>query len=399
MPIKNITGADHYVLQAAISAYSDEAFTNARKLSGTDLVGSNPDIDTNTETYVGTVRWHKPVDAVINIGSISDDTDGTFTSDDTTFLTYIKTVRTAGKQKVNLQKVITQVDGLAKFGRDFGEYRAQDEHDALLATLKGVGMSELMNGSATGSGATGLGGQTFDNDPTDQKYGFYVDLGGKLVTAPTTSSQGAQRAEGFLQALGMAWKDYEPEYCYLVVTPEILASLRSANLVDQTTVTSGNITFNSIFQGKFRLIQTRSNQSLSTAQHALFKTTGGDGAGVPLADVSTKTSYLVLPGSLAFEQLEVPESTEIERSARSYKGTGTTQIWHRWGYVIAPKGYDWTGSQDAFPSNAGYGEVTEDSGTTYENIEDVTTIANARHVFNRKYTSALSLGILPVFHS
>ena len=56
-----IPGATNEVLQEALSGYSDEAYTNAKKLSGTGIVGSNPDIDTGTETFIGQVRWHKPL--------------------------------------------------------------------------------------------------------------------------------------------------------------------------------------------------------------------------------------------------------------------------------------------------------------------------------------------------
>ena len=234
----NVTGADNFVLQEAISAYTDEAYTTARKLSGTGIVGSNPNINTNTETFVGQVRWFKPLNPSINIASLTDSAAGTKTSYTSDFVNYIKTVRTHGAEKVNMQQIVTQQDGLAKIGRDFAETRAQDEHNGLLAVLKGVAISEAINGAAAGSGATGLGGQTFDNDPTDKKYGFYVDLGAaKPIVAATTVIQGAARAEGFLNAFGQAYKDYEPEYAYLVTSPEVLASMRSANLVDQTKVT------------------------------------------------------------------------------------------------------------------------------------------------------------------
>ena len=59
-----LDGADNFALQSAISAYADEAYTNARKLSGTGIVGSNPNIDTSTETFVGQVRWFKPMNPV-----------------------------------------------------------------------------------------------------------------------------------------------------------------------------------------------------------------------------------------------------------------------------------------------------------------------------------------------
>jgi hypothetical protein len=390
----DIAGASNYALQSAISAYADEAYTNAKKLSGTGIVGSNPDIDTSTETYVGQVRWFKPLSATVNVASLDTASAGAKTNFASDFLNYVKTVRTHGAEKVNMAQVVTQVDGLAKIGRDFAETRAQDESDAILSILKGVALSEALNGAAAASGATGLGGQTFDNDPTSKRYGFYVDLGAsKVVTAATAGNQGAQRAEGFLQAFGMAYKDYEPDYAYLVTSPEVMASLRSANLVDQTSVVEGNVTFNTIFGGKFRLIQTRASQGFASADLTKINT----GAGVDI--VGTKTSFIVLPGALAMENLAVPDSVEMFRDGNAYNGGGSTSIWYRWGYVGHPAGYNWAGSQDAFPSNAAYGYAIE--GTTPKALSAVAsgTLASTTGTWTRKASSALSLGILPVFHS
>jgi hypothetical protein len=398
--ITNLAGANNYVLQSALSAYTDEAYTNAKKLVGTGLVGDNPQIDVNTETFMGQMRWFKPLNPTINVASITDPADGAKTTYTSDFLRYIKSVRTHGAEKVNMKEVVTQKDGLAKIARDFSETRAQDEHNAILSVLKGVAISEALNGAATGSGATGLGGQTFENDPTDKRYGFYVDLGGPMInkvgyeangSTLNVAYQGAQRAESFLNAFGMAFKDYEPEYAYLITSPAVMASFRSANLVDQTTITEGNIDFQTIFGGKFRLVQTRAVQSLASGE----RTTINTGAGVDI--VGTKTSFLVLPGALAFKPLAVPDPVEIYRDANKYKGGGRTDIWYRWGYVFAPAGYDWAGSTDEFVSDANYMAITE--GGTQKELTTVGTIANARGVWNRKFTSALSLGILPIFHS
>ena len=394
----NIPGASNEVLQSAISGVSEEAYTNAKKLSGTGLVGSNPDIDPSTETFIGQVRWHKPLNPVINTASLTDSTDGAKTSYSSDHLRYVKSVRTHGAEKVNMQKIVTGVDALAKIGRDFGETRAQDEHNAILAVIKGVAIAEALNGAASGSGATGLGGQTFDNDPTDRKYGFYVDLGAsKAVVDASASVQGAARAEGFLRAFGMAYKDYEPEYAYLITSPEMMASFRSANLVDQDRVKDGEVEFQTLFDGKFRLIRTRASQGFTTAQRTMINT----GAGVDI--VGTKTSFIVLPGAIAMHQLDVPDQTEITRNGSAYQGGGVTDIWHRWGYVNAPVGYDWVGSEEEFADDASYQAVVEGAaqadGANVKALTDVVTIANAKGTWNRKVSSALSLGILPVFHS
>lgn len=387
----NLSGASNYVLQEAISAYADEAYTTARKLVGTGITSDNPQIDTNTETFKGQMRWFKPLNPTINVASLTNAAAGSKTTHSSDYLDYIKTVRTHGADKVNMQQVVTQVDGLAKFARDLGETRAQDEHNALLSILKGVAISESLCGAASAGGGVGLGGQTFDNDPTNKRYGFYVDLGvNKPVVAASAAQQGAARAEGFLNAIGMAFKDYEPDYAYLVVSPETMASLRSANLVDETKVSEANIMFDTIFGGKFRLITTRASQSFSTAELTKLNT----GAGVDIA--GTKTSFIVLPGAIAAKQLSVPDSTEITRDGNAYNGGGVTSVWHRWGYVMAPAGYSWAGAEDAFPSDNDYMATIEG---TQKALTSVGTIGNATGVWNRKFTSALSLGILPIFHS
>jgi hypothetical protein len=390
----NLAGASNFVLQEALGAYTDEAYTNAKKLSSTGIVGGNPNIVIDTETFIGQMRWYKPMTPTVNVASLTNSAAGVKSNFATDYLTYIKTVRTSGAEKVNLQKVVTQVDGLAKYGRDFGETRAQDEHDAILAVLRGVALSEVLNGAAAASGSSGLGGQTFENDPTSKRYGFYVDLGAnKAVVDSTSTVQGAARAQGFLQAFGMAFKDYEPEYAYLITSPEMMASLRSANLVDQDRVTDGNIMFNTIFQGKFRLIQTRATQGFSSAEMTKINT----GAGVDIA--GSKVSFLVLPGALAMEALPIDEPVEIQRVAGAYMGGGTTEIWNRWGYILHPAGYNWAGPAEDFPTNGVYTSVME--GSTNLALTSVVsgTLASTTGVWARKTNSALSLGILPVFHN
>lgn len=209
----------------------------------------------------------------------------------------------------------------------------------------------------------------------------------------SAATQGAARAEGFLRAIAMAWKDYEPEYAYLVASPETVSSLRSASLVDEDRVTEGNVNFNTIFNGKFRIIQTRANQSMSSSEFTKLNT----GAGIDI--VGTKTSFIVLPGALSFNALSVPDEVEIQRNAAAYQGGGTTDIWYRWGYIAHPAGYNWKGLDNKFASDAEYGYVLEGGTPKALTAVGSGTLASTVGTWERKVTSALSLQILPIFHS
>lgn len=388
----SLAGATDYALQSAISALADERYTNQKGLIGTGVVSGNPGIDVSTETFTGQMRWKKVLNPTINVASLTDATPGTTSSQGSAYLSYIKTARAYGGSKVNLKDIVSQDDGIAKFAKDAVTIRTTDENDALFAVLRGVAIAEGLNGAASGAGAAGLGGQTFSNDPTESRYGFYVDLGAnKLVVDATAAIQGAARAEGFLNAIGMAWKDYEPEYVYLVASPEVRASIRSAGLIDSDRVTEADVNFETIFNGKIRLIGSRVSQAFTSAQLAKLNT----GAGVDI--VGAKTSFILLPGALAYEPLAIELPTEIQRDAKAYHGGGTTTIWYRWGYIVHPAGYDWAGAKDAFPSNADY--YNSVTGGTPEVFTGATVGGTTTGTWIRKVSSALNLGILPVFHS
>jgi hypothetical protein len=392
MTAVRIDGADDYVLQASISDYADEAYTTAKKLVGTGITSPNPKIDKDTETFTGQVRWHQPINPVFNVASLTNSADGDLTEGGSEYVNYIKTVRTVGKKKVNIADIIKQDDGLAKMGRDFAELKAQGQHTSLLSVLKGVAISEALMGAGNASGQNGLGGQTFENDPDSKRHGFYVDLGSTgLVAGASAAIQGAARAESFLNAFGMAFKDYEADFAYLVTSPMLMAGLRSANLIDSVKVTDGMVEFNTIFDGKFRLISSRATTSLSSAEMTRINT----GSGVDI--VGTKLSFIVLPGAVAMEDLTIPVPVEIERKAGAYKGGGSTEIWHRFGQVMHPAGYDWVGEDEAFPSDADY--MATMTGATQAALTATTSgVDGTTGVWVRKASSVLSLGVLPIFH-
>jgi hypothetical protein len=379
--------ADYQVVQNAIGAVTDESYTSARRISSSGVItADNKGIDPDTETYSGQLRWRKPLNHVVNVASAKDATKGSFSTSEAGLANYIKTVRTSGVQKINIADILTQSDGLTKYGLDFAEGRANDENSAILALLHGVMLSEGLRGVA------GLGGQSFDNDPASASYGMYIDLGAaKPVIDASAAVQGAARAEGFMNALGMAYKDYEPEYVYLVISTRIMASLRSANMVDGTTVVDGNMSFQTILDGKFRLLVSRSNMGFTAAELTKLNV----GAAVPI--VGTKASFMIVPGAISFNNLDIPVATEIYRVPGAYKGSGTTEMWSRWGYIAHPYGYSWAGPTDDFVSNAGLESMMQSAAPV--TLTAATNIVGATPIWTRQTSDVLTLGIVPVFHS
>ena len=352
----------------AISAYADEMYSTAKKLNSTGIVGTDARIDPTGESFIGQMRWYKPLAANINVASLSSASNGTYTDITTEIADYIKTVRTFGSEQINLQQVVSQQDGLSKIARDFSEVRSQDESDAIVATLKGVAAYEVSRGA-------GIVDYTTDGDGATTGNFVDINAAGTFGAAAATGAGdqrklfdataiGAARGQRLFQALGMAFKDYEPDFMYMITSPEVLAELRAANLVDVTTVTDGNLTFQTVFGGKFRLILSRVAQ-------------GDLSASANVNDRSTKTTFICKPGAISFTNIAVPTPVEVDRSAASYTGGGSTSIWYRYGFVVHPMGYDWAGSTSAFATNTNYGTAGS---------------------WARKM-NALNLGILPILHA
>lgn len=350
----------------AISAYAEERWTEEKRINSTGMVAASTELDPNGEGFAGQLRWYKPLSATVNTASLTNAADGTYSTISTDIANYVKNARTIGAEQVNLQRIVSQQDGLAFFARNFAQSRAQDEHNAVLSILKGVAAAEV---------ALGAGVVNFDSVPSGS-LGAFVDINaaGAFGAAATGAGDarklvdagevGAARGERLFRAMGMFYKDYEPDYVYMVTSPEVLADLRAANLIDQDRVRDGNIEFNTIFGGKFRLVLTRAAQ-------------GNVSASANVNDQSVKTTFLVKPGSIAFREIPMPVATEVDRNPASYAGGGSTNIWYRYGFVAHPMGYDWAGATNNFATNATLGTAASWTRTM----------------------DPLNLGILPILHA
>ena len=351
----------------AISAYARERWVHARLLSGTSLVNSNVNIDPSGEGFTGQLRWLKEFDATINIPTTSGaSTDGTATDISTDIADYIKCARAFGAEAPNMADIVTQRTGLTDFTDRFVESQAKDESSAIEHVIKGVLLSEQKRGDTSGI-------ETYEDDPDIANIGAFITLNPndmnkvfgtgvdhKLIQ---TSSSGGRAVQRLLQAVNMFWKDYVPDFMYMIANPEVVADLQVLNLVDDQPVVEGNITFQTILNGKFRLMPTRTNMFVRHADNH-----------IPTTD--TKVTVIVAPGALSFVPYQVPMPVEFERSAASHQGGGLTEVWYRYGFVVHPNGYDWSGPTTSFPSDT---TLALDTSWTRKN-------------------KALNLGILPIYH-
>lgn len=366
-----ITASDFQNIELAISAYADEMYTFEKPITGTEMMYSNPNVRVDGEDYIGQMREFNPVNANFNTPSLTDPTDGAFSDITSKVSTYIKGMSAMAFDNVNLHRVVTQQDVFNSLGMHIAQNRAKDRNDCAMAVLRGIGNTEADNAN---------GGLVEFGDYDDNTKGFFVDLNadghfGAAATGPgdsrrlvDSSAVGASRVSRLLEAIGMGFADYEPDFMYLVTSPEMMAEFRQANLVDETTVTDGNVEFQTILGGKFRLQLTRASQGdVSTSANVNAE--------------STKVTYLVKPNAISFTDIPLENAVEIDRNASSFLGGGNTELWSRWGHIVHPKGYSWTGAQTAFANS-----------TTYEG-------AVGAPAWARNTQSMLNLSVLPILHS
>lgn len=376
-------------LARAISAFSDQAYTDNVRIAGTALVGSDARLSGSEEDYFGTVRWTRTlgdiagraIDGTAATGFATAINVATETSDEgqTTDVRhdsaqYIKTMRTLGAEQFNVTEVLTQApNAIEKVSRDFGVSRSRDTDAALLAVLRSVAATEAKTGTA---------GQVITS-PRNNAAGFYVDLGtDKLVSASSATNMGAARGNALWEAIGAGFGDQDPEFFYLVISPETYQDIRSANLVDQDSISDGNVNVPTLLGGKFRILVTQ-----NVAGHNFSTAANIDG---------TKTSYLMMPGFIHESAIAVPNPVAFDADESMGRGAGQRELWYRWGNVYHPQGYTWQGSTSAFAQNT----ETRLTGasTLLTSFYNTSLVAAAPTSYARKETVG-NLGILPIFHA
>ena len=413
----------------AISAYSDQEYTDNVRIAGTALVGSDARISGSDEDYFGTIRWTNTLGSLtyntgnssdtaetnrdnitINIGGETQD-EGALTGVRHDSSQYIKTLRSMGAAQYNVTQLLTSApNAIEKVSRDFGVARARDADAALIAMLEGVTHAEVFRraedgrGTAVSSTRTALNGYgqgvTLTEDQKAQA-GFYFDVNGPHNTTFSdnsasntsnmglidTSSMGGKAAANLWAAAAAAFGDNEPEFFYLVIDPRTYQDIRSANLLDdQDRISDGNIDVPTLLQGKFRLLITGNLGGFQDRSASAAAT--GFAQGVAVNEESDRVSYLMLPGSLYQSDIAVPNPVAFDTDESKGRGTGEREVWYRWGNVYHPRGYTWTGLVTAYAQNGSAAAALGAQGSVY-----------ADGIQWMRKESPRNLGILPIFHA
>ena len=394
-----VSGVGTNAIRRAISAYSDQEYTDNVRIAGTALVGSDARISTSDEDYYGTIRWTRTLgdldgqaidrqdvqansfNTAINLAT-EDSTEGQTTDVRYDSAKYIKTMRTMGAEQYNVTQVLSQApNAIEKVSRDFGITRARDADAALMAMLRGVALEE----------SRGTNGQLVSS-PRNDSNGFYFETGGSnggnsLVTTGSANNRGAVLGTSLYTAMAAGFGDLEPDFMYLLTDVETFQAIRAANLVDDTPIRDGNVDVQTLLSGKIRLIV---SQSLSS-HNASGQTNVGSAA--------NKTSYLMLPGALYQHDLSVPNPVAFDADESRGGGAGEREIWYRWGNIYHPRGYSWEGRVDGFVQNQGTFTAADRAaaGGASGVRALVNTSANQFQAWERKETVG-NLGILPIFH-
>ena len=324
-----IQSTDFNNIAKAISAYTQAERADANLLVSTALVGADARITDAGENYTGTLRWLDFSDP-----STSYKQDETVGNTNINLMdvanksaVYIKNIDHVAAQEMSIQKLISKVDGLAYLGSQFAAVRARKEDLQLRSILNGV--SDKIWGSTTVGTNTTAG--------LVNTFGFYTGSTASVANPLFSNETNANKRSSFFDVLFDALTaikgEFEESFYYLVIDTATYNTMRKQNVLDVAPVVDGNFNFNTILGGKLRLIV---NNSVLTANIS---------SGI-------KVSYLAKPAAFHYSEVAQVNPTAVERNELAGNGGGAVTILSRWGNIMHPKGFSWTGTATAYPANS-----------------------------------------------
>ena len=333
----------------AISAFADESRADSALLLSTSLVASDARITDSGEGYTGVVRWldytdptseQKPTEVVgTDLGSTQLLTIGN------QIATYIKNVDVIGAQEASIQSLISKTDGLSYLGSKFGAVRARREEQNLRSVLLGIA-KEIY-------GTTNVGTDTAA--AVIGSFGYSTGTTGTalnaLFTATSATSAAPARSNFFdtlLNAMTAVSGEFEDPFYYLVIDAETFNTLRKENVLDGNTVQDGNLNVATLLGGKIRLIVSGTAISNNATANQLDSVTSV----ATTNDGTVKVSFLMKSGAVHYSNIAMNNPTAIDNNPLAANGGGAVTIVSRWGNIIHPRGYSYTGTSTTYPANS-----------------------------------------------
>ena len=312
----------------AISAYTQAERADASLLVSTALVGADARITDAGENYTGTLRWLDFTDPTSSfkqsetVGSTSLNLMDVANKS----AVYIKNIDHVAAQEMSIQKLISKVDGLAYLGSQFAAVRARKEDLQLRSILNGVS-DKIWDTTTVG---------TSDNAGIVNTFGYYTGSTASTPNALFANETNANKRSSFFDVLFDAMTaikgEFEESFYYLVVDTATFNTMRKQNVLDVAPVVDGNFNFNTILGGKIRLVV---NNSILTDN----------------LPASLKVSYLAKPSAFHYSEIAQVNPTAVDRNELAGNGGGAVTIISRWGNIMHPKGFSWTGTATAYPAN------------------------------------------------
>ena len=442
-----MTNQDYINIARAISAYGQQAFTDAQQLAGTGIVGgavtlSGAQIVSEREDFYGTIRFDKAPEDVTYLGdgqtmtntrvnvATETESDGEVSTFEMEQAEYIKTYRTHGAEDFLVTPVLTRRGGaIQKIGEQYGRTRAVDADKQLVAALQGIARSEVLRANKIGSdnatrtadtGCYGVKAESMANE--DGAFFYDVNTKAAVATAniggsgtlvgPDSKGKGAAVFENVIDAITYAYSDVDVPFFYLVVDPLTYRDIQVANLLDEDHIPDGNVRLPTALGGMFRIYRTRTFMGNYAVLGGASgpETEAEDNKTQSVNAGSTRTSFLLRPEAVAMVPMGVNRPVEFDRDASTGRGAGKDELWLRWGGITHPYGYSWVGYKGAFARNTDIpdGEAVSAAyggKTAAANADTIATDGSTRRrglngTYNwKRVESVLSLRALPIFHA
>ena len=317
-----ITTSADFQLRELYTSYIMEAFTEDVNLVSSGIVSSNPQISglTSSEGHAGTVRYYGNAAPTVNVQDESA-TAATPDSINTGVMQAIKFARSTTWSVGDLGMVLSNENGIVESARQAVRAQLVNEQKNLVDMAFGILEDNSDNDSGDAISVIAKQGAGASDATNLISRDAIIDLVTQLEGDPSD----------FIM-------------CMNYKTWGSLAKLDGTSLIRTSD--------NPMFVGSFMGIPVMVNNQILDISAA-----GGsfvNGAASAHFDTSKLQGvvYFFRKSSFAYGSIAMPTPVGVERDELAGYGSGTTTVAYRWGHILHPLGYDWSGVTNAYATDA-----------------------------------------------